>query len=205
MVASYPLSWAVSQGTSFVASPTAHDEHAGRHRVERAGVPDLARRRARGARAATTSWLVGPRGLSTTRTPSSDGAPTGGQPNQTERRSRDGAIEHRLDRAAHPLGQPRRRGSRRRPTRRRSPSTIDGLAEEDLPLRRRRQQAERARGAGRSASRGGTGCPSALVRYSTRASIGLVSSPPTMATGTMGVRVRRQSFTKPPRPKRWSL
>ena len=38
-----------------------------------------------------------------------------------------------------------------------------------------------------------------------RQSIGFVSSAPTTATGTIGVRVRRQSLMNPPRPKRCRL
>src|ERR1700722_6119873 len=56
----------------------------------------------------TTSWLVGPRGLSMTRTPPSEGVVMG-QRGSTEPYGAslgDGPIEHRLDRGAHALGQP---------------------------------------------------------------------------------------------------
>ena len=118
------------------------DEHAGRHRIERPGVADLARAE-RAAQLATTSWLVGPRGLSMTRTPSRRARHRRAHPKKTERRSPDRAVEHRLDRRPHLLGQ--------------APdedlvvgglgavaSRSIGLAEDDLPLRRRREEAERA-------------------------------------------------------------
>ena len=49
----------------------AQDQHAGRQRIERPGMTDLLDAATRGARCATTSWLVMPDGLSTFRKPNS--------------------------------------------------------------------------------------------------------------------------------------
>ena len=182
------------------------DEHAGRHRIERARVPD----RARAERAAQ------PRDDVVARRPArlvddedaverGVGARAVAHPNQTERRSATAPVEHRLDRAAHALGQPADEdlvvGRLRRVA-----LEVDRLAEEDLPLRRRRQRARAGPSSGNVGVTGMYGMPERLRRGTRRArASGCVSSAPTIATGTIGVRVRRQSFTKPPRPKRWSL
>ena len=108
-----PCPAAVSQGTSFVASPTATTSTPV---AIGSSVPACPTSRVPSARrtAPTTSWLVGPRGLSTTRTPPR--APTAHRSPEPDRPSlADGPVEHRLDRRRAPARRGARRGSRRSP------------------------------------------------------------------------------------------
>ena len=82
MPASYSFS-AAAQELRQARGPAEHErQHAGRQRIERAGVADPRRRRSPRRTRATTSCEVGPEGLSRTRTPSIGSRPLQGGEHQ---------------------------------------------------------------------------------------------------------------------------